>query len=144
MHLTVKRNRFLKLILFSESIFSFEFFMSYFLGIQLDILIGAFTGMKYARVESFANFFNMMVSLVVIIFYGVVTVLISIKVWVLNKKYKDKVDELHKFTHNKKWDFLHLNVKKEIPFASYVIAMNVIKDFIISPIIVFGIESAAT
>jgi hypothetical protein len=84
----------------------------------------------------------MFVSLVFIIFYGIVTVLISIKVWVFSRKYKDRIDELHKYSVNKKWDFLQIGVNKELPFASYVIVMNVIKDYVIAPIIVLGIESA--
>lgn len=58
-----------------------------------------------------------------------------------SKKTKDKVEELHKYSVNKKWNFLQLGVKKTLPFASFVIAMNVIKDFMIAPIIVLGIEN---
>jgi hypothetical protein len=72
----------------------------------------------------------------------VLPVLISIKVWIFSKKSKDKVEELHKYSVHKRWDFLQIGIKKELPFAQYVIGMNVIKDFIIAPIIVLGIQSA--
>ena len=98
-------------------------------------------GIKYARFNSGANVFGFLISLIIVAFYSILTVLICMKVWVFSKKSKDQVEELHKFTVNKKWDFLQMGVKKTLPFAPFVIAMNVIKDFVVAPFIVLGIES---
>ena len=43
--------------------------------------------------------------------------LISIKVWIFSKKNKDEIEELHKYSVHKKWDFLQIGVKKQLPFA---------------------------
>lgn len=108
----------------------------------MDIMMGAFVGLKYARFQNFGEVFSMLVSLLVVIFYALVTVLITMKVWVFGKKDKDKIEELHKHSVNRRWEFLKIGIKKDMPFASYVIGINVIKDFIVAPIIVLGIESA--
>ena len=113
----IKRKFIFKAIFFFEGIFSFEFFMSYFLGIQMDILISAFVGIKYGKFDSFANIFSVILSILVVGFYALVTVLISIKVWVFSRREKDKIEELHKHSVNKKWDFLEIGIKKELPFA---------------------------
>ena len=84
----------------------------------------------------------MIISLVIILFYTVIVVLVAIKLWIFGKRSKDKIEELHKYSVHKKWDFLQIGIKKGLPFASYVIAINVIKDFIVAPIIILGIESA--
>ena len=76
----LKRKCLHRVIFFVENIFSFEFFMNYFLGIQMDIMIGAWVGLRYARFESFASVLSIIISLVVVLFYGAVTVLISINV----------------------------------------------------------------
>lgn len=102
----VKRGFWLKVLYFFENIFSFEFFMSYFLGIELDVLIGGFVGLKYSRFDSAKNIFDFTFSLIVVIFYGLVTIIISINVYRFSRKPKDKVEDLHKFTVYKKWEFL--------------------------------------
>ena len=76
------------------------------MGIELDILIGAFVGLKYSRFDNARNIFDFILSLLVVVFYGFVTLMISINVWRFSKKAKDKVEELHKFTIYKKWEFL--------------------------------------
>lgn len=108
----------------------------------MDILIGAFVGLKYGRFKTFGEVFSFLVSLFVVLFYTFVTIIISIKVWVFGKKNKDKIEDLHKYSMHKRWDFLKLGIKKDMPFASYVIGINIIKDYIVAPIIVLGIESA--
>jgi hypothetical protein len=61
------------------------------------------------------------------------------KVWIFGKRHQEKIEELHKFSLHRKFDFLKTGIKKELPYASYVIGLNVIKDFIVAPIIVLGI-----
>lgn len=76
----MKRKWYLKVVIFMEGVFNFEFFMSFSMGIKLDILIGAFVGVKYARFNSGASVIGLLVSLAVIGYYGVLTVLITMKV----------------------------------------------------------------
>ena len=113
----MKRKWLFRLLFFVENIFSFEFLMSYFLGIQMDIMIGGMVGLKYARFNSFPTVISVLVSSLVVLFYGFVTVMITIKVHIFSKKNKDQIEELHKYSVHKKWDFLHIGVKKKLPFA---------------------------
>jgi hypothetical protein len=83
----------------------------------MDMMIGAMVGLRYARFDSLAGIFNAGVSLGVVVFYGAVTVLISIKVWIFSRRGKDHVEELHKNSVHRKWDFLQIGIKKQLPFA---------------------------
>ena len=60
-----------------------------------------------------------------------------------NKKPTDKVESNHRDSKWKKWEFLYEEVDTGVKFSSYIIAMNVIKDFAFSPFIVLGVENAA-
>jgi hypothetical protein len=111
------------------------------LAVELDILLGAFVGLKYGKYDSFRNILNTFISLGSIIFYGIVTVIVSKKIFLFNRESKDQIEDVHKNTVNKKWEFLCEEVNTEVSFASYVIAMNVVKDFLFSPFIVLGIAS---
>ena len=135
-----KRGWFMKLIVYMDCFFSFQFYMGFCLGMELDMLIGAFVGLKYINMGAGTGMLNLIVSLVIIIFYAAVTVIISKKIWDFNKKSNDVVVETHKLSRQGKWNFLYTGVNRKISFAGYVVAMNAIKDFVISPILVFGID----
>jgi hypothetical protein len=128
-------------ILFINDLLSFEFFLNFLLAVELDILLGAFVGLKYGRFNNFVNSINLLLSVLIILFYTVITAIVSKKIFMYNKKAKDKLDDVHKDSKWKKWDFLYEEVNKKVTFAGYVIAMNVVKDFLFSPFIILGIES---
>lgn len=102
----VKRNFLFKVIFFVEAVLNFEFLMTFLLTIELDILIGAFTGLKYSRFDTGVNIFNMVLSLLVVIFYGLITVTITLKIWFYSRKSKDWIEKLHRGSILRKWEFL--------------------------------------
>lgn len=124
-----------------NDLLSFEFFLNFLLAIELDILLGAFVGLKYGSFDGFVNIFNTMLSVLLIGIYAAITLMVTKKIFLFNKKDEDKLAAMHKSTKWKKWEFLYEEVDNKISFASYVIAMNVVKDFIFSPFIILGIES---
>lgn len=140
----IKRGKAPKLIFFINDFLSFEFFANFLLALELDILLGAFVGLKYGTYDSIKNIFNSMVSVLCILFYTMVTLIAGRKIFIMNKKKNDKVEEDHKHTLFKKWEFLYEEVNTEISFASYIIAFNIMKDFLFSPFIILGVNSNPT
>lgn len=140
-NLKLKRGKLQKSILFINDFLSFEFFANFLLALELDILLGAFVGLKYGTYDSLRNIFNSLISIGSIIFYGIVTLMVGRKVFLYSRRSKDQVEEIHKSTINKKWEFLYEEVNTEISFASYIIMMNVVKDFLFSPFIILGVNS---
>jgi hypothetical protein len=51
--------------------------MSFCLGIQLNILLVGFVGLKYSKFGNFAGVFNFLLSLTVVGFYGVLSFIIT-------------------------------------------------------------------
>lgn len=138
-----KRNKIKRAILWIASIFQFKFYMGYCLGIQLDILIGAFLGLKFAKFDTFSGFFNFFISFGIVIFYSGITFLVVKMIWNMNKKQTEespkKIEEDIK--NKSKWDFLNEDIKKDLKFASLIIALISIKDLILAPVMVFCVIS---
>ncbi len=109
---------------------------------ELDILMGAFVGLKYARTSSFADLFNLLISLVCISFYATLTVVVIIKILLFNKKPKDNIEETHWERKIAKWKGLYEGLNTKVSFASYVVALNVVKDFVISSFIILAVENS--
>lgn len=137
----MKRPWYLKIIVFIDNLLSFSFFLNLILAMELDILIGAFVGLKYARFDSFVKVFNFLFSLALVLFYGVITAVVFLKILLFNKKAEDKVEETHRETKLERWKGLYDGLNKKVSFATYVVAINVVKDFLISAVIILGIEN---
>jgi hypothetical protein len=137
----LKRPWYLKVIVFIDNMLSFSFFLNLILAMELDILIGAFVGLKYARFDSFVKVFNFLFSLALILFFGFITVVVFMKILLFNRKAQDKVEETHKETKLERWKGIYVGLNKKVPFATYVVAINIVKDFLISAVIILGIEN---
>jgi heme/copper-type cytochrome/quinol oxidase subunit 2 len=74
------------------SIFSWEFYLSFFLCIQLDVLVGGLVGLRYTEASTITDFINIVVSLIVVIAYTLITVFIIVMVWRFNRQQKNKTD----------------------------------------------------
>ena len=132
---------FSKMIVKINDFVNFEFIMNLMIAVQMDMLLGAFVGLKYGSFESFATIFNFMMSLILVLFYAFVTIFLSWKILLWNKE-GDKLDSVHKSSKFKKWEFLLREIKTEVRLSTYIVALTVIKDFLYSPFIIFGIENA--
>ena len=106
------------------------------------MLLGAFIGLKYSAFGNFKDIFNFAISLLIVLFYSGITILINMKIFLYNKGSKDIVQETHKKTIWRHWEFLYSKVNKNVSNSSYIIAFTVIKDFGFSPFIIFGINDA--
>ena len=79
-------------MLYVASIFQFEFFMGYVLGLELDILMGSFIGLKYARFYSIKDFISVTLSIIIVSFYAVVTFVIVKMIIKSNRGKKEESD----------------------------------------------------
>lgn len=140
-NLTVKRGKIQKVIIFINDFLSFEFFVNFMLALELDILLGAFAGLKYGTYDNLINAINLLVSILSILFYAALTFIVGKKIFIISKKRKSTMDEVHKGKLIKTWEFLQEEVNSEISFASYIIALSVAKDFLFSPFIILGVSS---
>ena len=99
-------------------------------------------GLKYINMDSGTGMVNLMVSIAIIIFYGVVTIIITKKIWDLSKKDINLRAESKNKSELGKWEFLYIGIDRKKSFTGYIVVMNAIKDLIISPIFVFGVDNA--
>lgn len=107
----------------------------------MDMLLGAFVGLKYGSFESIGKSFNFLISFVIVVFYAAVTLFLSYKILIWNRG-GDKLETIHRNSKFKKWEFLLREVNTDVKLSTYVVALTVIKDFLYSPFIIFGIEDA--
>lgn len=107
----------------------------------MDILLGAFVGLKYARFNNFVGIVNFMVALITVSIYALVVIFLSYKIYFWNRE-GDKIEEMHRNTKFKEWEFLLKEIKTDVRLSTYIVVLSVIKDFLFSPFIIFGIENA--
>lgn len=81
----------MKLSLLIDYLFRLEYFISLIFIIQLDILIGAFLGVKYARYGSWVEIVNFLISMLVIIFYRVLAGRLCSVIYKINKTMNEGV-----------------------------------------------------
>ena len=144
----VKRGCCAKAILFFGNIFNFGFFINFSIGIQLNILLVSFLGLKYSRFNYVGGVLSFLLSLLIVVLYFILAVVISKKAWDVNRQIKKNIDKNNSDSENKikienqadKWIFLMEGVKKDVPLAPFIVAANIIKDYFISLVVVFSVE----
>lgn len=62
-----------RLLIKLNDFLNFEFFMNMMLAIEMDILLGAFVGIKYANLESLAQIYSLFVCIIVVLAYGFIS-----------------------------------------------------------------------
>ena len=81
----------------------------------------------------------MVLSILVVLFYGILTVVVLIKV---KASEKNKVQPNDGSKQEKsKWNFLISEINNDVKGAAYVIALNGLKDFLIPIVVVFSVEN---
>ena len=148
----IERGKFKRMILWIASIFSIKFYLGFCLGVELDVLISALIGLKYAQINSLAGILNTVISSVVVLLYTMLIGLIFKFIWSLAKKQK-KDDQSQQKNQKKeqnnqeavkkqtsRLDFVVEDINLQIPLAPMMVCLSLIKDYTISFIVVFLVE----
>ena len=79
--------------------------MGFCLGIELDIFIGALIGLKYSSTQHFKGIVNLIASLVVVLFYTIITVCVIEFIYKSSKKAEVKSeDDIEQDIDNKEFE----------------------------------------
>lgn len=92
LQIKIKRSWFQRLIMFCYHLLTFKFIMNFLLAVELDLLLGAFVGIKYTKFDNFVNIFNFMISSTIIVFYAGVTAFLTYKIFLFSKITDDKIE----------------------------------------------------
>lgn len=79
------KSKLYKLIVKLNNFFGFEFFINFMIAVQMDLLMGAFVGLKYGSVSSLIDLFSTALSLTIIIGYFVLVVFVTTRLHKLSE-----------------------------------------------------------
>ena len=65
--------------------FSFQFFVNFLIAVEMDLLLGAFIGIKHGSISSFAHILSLTVSILIVLAYGALVFFIAKKLHKIGK-----------------------------------------------------------
>jgi uncharacterized paraquat-inducible protein A len=138
-----KRCFLVRFILFLNNFLSSEFFLNYIFGIQLNIVLLAFIGLKYRSFDSILGIVNFFISIIVTVAYLMLIIFMIEKVNQINKERKknsETEENILKTNKHWKWQFLNNGINKNKSIALYMVPLNATKDYLVAVAVVFAVD----